>query len=92
MANTFGTDAQTGMGATAFNAPAFHAQAVTPSDSVDLPTVARALYIGVTGNVTLVTVNNETVLFVAVPVGILPVMTRRVQSTGTAATNIVALW
>ena len=72
-------------------APARHAVAVTPDDNTDLTYVARSLYIGATGNVAVVTADGDTVTFVAVPVGILPVMVSRVKSTGTTATSIVAL-
>lgn len=71
--------------------PATVAIAVTPSDSVGLPTICRGLYIGVTGDVTAV-VSGTAVLFKAVPVGVLPVCCSRVNSTGTTATNIVALY
>lgn len=88
MANDVFIDRQPGL-----DAPAQHAAAVTPSDSTDLTTSARSLYIGVSGDVTLDTVGGETtILFKAAPVGILPVRAQRVRATGTTATNIVALW
>lgn len=70
------------------------AVAVTPNDSTDLTNYAKALYIGVTGDVTIIPKKNADgapILFKAHPVGYLPVETRRVMATGTAATNIVAL-
>lgn len=70
------------------------AVAVTPNDSADLPAgPARALYIGVTGNVALVPNRGGTsVTFVGVPSGtILPVQAYRVMATGTTATSILAL-
>lgn len=76
----------------ALASPAVHAAAVTPSDGTDLAVVARALYVGGTGDLTLITTQGETVQFKSVPVGVLPVMTARVKSTGTTATFIVALW
>ena len=72
--------------------PAVHAAAVTPSDSVDLANTSTALYIGGTGNLTVIMLGGEQVTFAAVPVGILPIRVTRVLSTGTAATNILALW
>lgn len=73
------------------DAPAQHAAAVTPNDAGAV--TARALYIGVTGNVTVDTVGGEAnVLFSNVPVGILPVMATRVYATGTTASSIVAIW
>ena len=72
--------------------PADGAAAVTPNDSADLSFVARALYIGGTGNIKIDTPNGDTVTFNSVPVGIFPVRANRVYSTGTTATNIVALY
>lgn len=72
--------------------PFEHAAAVTPNDDNDLATFARALYVGVAGDVVIITVNNETVTFKAHPVGVLSGRVRRVKSTGTTATNILALW
>ena len=73
--------------------PAAHAAAVSPSDSTDLTNAARALWIGGTGDVVLDTVGGETsITFKAVPVGWLQVRSQRVRSTGTTATNIVAVW
>jgi len=74
------------------SAPASHAVVVTPSDTVNLTDVARALYVGVTGNITVVTAAGEVVLFSNVPVGILPVMVIRVNATATTATNMIALY
>lgn len=67
--------------------------AVTPNDSTDLTTPARALYVGGAGNIALVcTRGGPTVSFVGVAAGtVLPVFTYRVLATGTSATNIVAL-
>lgn len=72
--------------------PAYDAVAVVLSDTVDLTNHCNALYIGVTGDVKLTTWNGNDVTFKAVPVGILPVGATRVWSTGTTATNIVALY
>jgi len=65
--------------------------AVTPSNSTVL-TPTRALYIGTTGDVSVLMMNDETILFKAVAVGILPVQVTKVFATNTTATNIVALW
>lgn len=77
------------------NSAARNAVAVTPSDTANLAPYAKSLYIGVAGDVTVVMVNaaddTDTVLFKAAPVGVLPIQVRRVMSTGTTATNIVAL-
>ena len=71
--------------------PALNADAVTPSDAADLPNVARALWVGSSGNVRVDTGGGDNVTFVGVQ-GVLPVRVRRVYTTGTTATNIVALY
>jgi len=69
------------------------ATVVTTSDTVNLTFPAQALYVGGTGTVTAVLLDDTTVLFSAIPVGaILPVRCKRVNATGTSATLIVALW
>ena len=68
------------------------AAAVTPSDSVDLTNAAAALWVGGAGNVNVDTVDGATVLFSGVAAGtLLPVRVKRVRSTSTTATLIVAL-
>jgi hypothetical protein len=68
-----------------------NAYAVTPSDTVDDPNgVFSELYIGTSGDVTLITAGGATVLYKACPAGErLQIRTRRVKVTGTTATNIV---
>jgi hypothetical protein len=73
--------------------PADGAAAVTPNDSADLSFVARALYVGGAGNIKIDTPNGDTVtLYGATAGSVLPVRANRVYSTGTTATNIVALY
>lgn len=76
------------------DAPAKNAAAVTPSDSADLGDVAVALYVGGAGDVSVDTVGGqESIVFSSMSAGtILPVRVKRVNATGTTATNIVALW
>lgn len=76
------------------DAPAMHAAAVTPSDSTDLASATRGLYVGTGGDVKVNTSGGETgIVFTAVPGGtVLPIRVTRVLSTGTTASNIVALW
>ena len=71
--------------------PAKYGAAVTPSNSTYLTAPTRSLYIGTTGDVSIEMLNG-TVVLSSVPVGILPVQCLRVNSTGTTASNIVALW
>lgn len=72
--------------------PGFDGAAVAPSDSANLTFIARALYIGVAGDVKLKTLGGTTLNFVGLQAGsILPVMTLQVFNTSTTATNIVAI-
>lgn len=68
--------------------------AVTPNDVNVLTPLPRALYVGVAGNVAVVAEDNTaSVVFVAVAAGqILPVRAKRVLSTGTTASSIVAMY
>jgi hypothetical protein len=51
------------------------------------------LYVGGTGNVSVVTIGNDIATFFAVPAGTtLPIQVLKLRSTSTTATNIVALW
>ena len=69
------------------------AAAVTTSDTVNLSTTASALYIGVPGDVKVdMEVSGTGIVFKSVSVGILRGRFKRVYSTGTTATNIIALW
>lgn len=66
---------------------------VTPSDSTVLALATRTLYIGVSGDVKVDMASSGTaIVFKAVPVGFLYVSVVKVYSTGTTATNIVALY
>ena len=68
--------------------PAHGAFAITKSDSTVIQ--ARALYIGVTGDVAVVTEGRTaSVTFKNVPVGVLPVQVTQVLSTGTTASEII---
>ena len=73
--------------------PAIRAAVVTPIDSTDLTFVTRSLYVGGAGTVIVDLAESSTVIsFVGVPAGtFLPLRVKRVRSTGTTATNIVAL-
>lgn len=72
--------------------PATRAAAVTPSDSTDLDVPCRAINVAAAGNVSVITTGGDTVT-VNVAAGIaFPLEARRIRSTGTTATDIVALW
>ncbi len=69
--------------------------AVTPSDSADLPTLAKALYVGSAGDLVVLPINatddTQTVKLANHPVGYVPMQVRRVYATGTIAGGIIAL-
>ena len=66
--------------------------AVTPSDIVNFTNNSNSLYIGVSGDVVAVTPSGTPIIFKGVPQGaILPIISSRVNATGTTAANIVAL-
>lgn len=65
--------------------------AVTPSDTTELVST-RGLWVGGTGNIAVTFQDGTEVTLSAVPVGILPVRVTKVKSTGTTATDIVALY
>lgn len=57
------------------------------------PKESCVLYVGGAGNIKLTTDAGDIVTFVALPVGsFIPVQTSKVFSTGTTATNLIALW
>ena len=66
---------------------------VTPSDTTDLTKTGVTIYVGGTGNLKVDMSNGDTVTFMGIQVGsFLPVQVNRVYSTGTTATNILALY
>lgn len=65
-------------------------KAITPSDTA--PNTFRAIYVGATGNLTVIDEGGDTVTFNAVPVGtIIPISTSFVKATLTTATLLVGL-
>lgn len=73
--------------------PARKWAAVTPHDTNVLSPTPRALYVGGAGNIVLTGVDGVDATFSAVPAGtVLPVMPRRVKSTGTTATLLIAMY
>ena len=77
---------------TGLSGPALDAFAITPDDNSDLSEVTRALYVGATGDIALVTKAGSTLTFTGLATGsLLPVRVQRVLSTGTTASNIVGL-
>ena len=90
-------------GAPRADQPARFASAITPSDTTNVAigpagSYAKALYVGVTGNITVITAGDITngglgtpVMFSNVPVGWFPVQVRAVMNTGTTASSIVGI-
>ena len=73
--------------------PASTAIVVTASNTTVLKKNCRSLYIGVSGDVAVETIEGGTpVVFTNVPVGVLPIGPVRVRATGTTATEIIGLW
>ena len=78
------------------------ASAVTHSDTVNIPNISTedgsgnngcVLYVGVTGNVRVLTAGGDDVTLVGVSAGqFIPVQVVKVFATGTTSTNILALW
>lgn len=67
--------------------------AITPSNSTDLDELTKAIYVGGAGNIVAVDWLNNTCTFTAVPAGtVLPIRVRRINSTSTTATALVALY
>lgn len=76
----------------ALDSPASSAAGVTPDDATDLSDVSRALYIGGTGDVAVTMKSGDAVTFKNVIGGtVLAIRVSRVLSTGTTATDIVAM-
>ncbi len=65
---------------------------ITPHNDNDLAVHAAAIYVGVVGDVKIITAKGTTLTFKAVPGGtIIPIDTARVLATGTDATFLVGL-
>jgi hypothetical protein len=72
--------------------PAEKFVALTPNDSTVL-TPTRGLYVGVSGDVKVTSIDGNDVTFVSLAAGIIhPISCTKVFSTGTDAGNIVAVY
>jgi hypothetical protein len=67
-------------------------QAITPSNTVLLTHPAAEIMVAVGGTVTVLTGADEVVQFTAVAGYRYPIITKRVNVTGTSATGIIGLW
>jgi hypothetical protein len=70
------------------------AVAVVPSDTVDLAKVpTKGIYLGVSGDVKVTLSSGSTVTFTGLSSGVIhPIAAKRIYSTGTTATNILAVY
>lgn len=92
MARNIVTDPST-FSASAVTGPAANAATVVPADS-DLSDITRSIYVGGAGNLAVKMAGNAAiVVFPSVVAGtVLPIRASQIRSTGTNATNIVAMW
>lgn len=74
-------------------ASATKAVSVTPNDNSDLATVSRAIWVGGAGSLAVILAEDSSaVTFAGVAAGtLLPLRAKRVMSTNTTATSIVAV-
>ncbi len=73
--------------------PALEAEAITPHASTGFSTTARGIYVGVSGDIVVVTPSNAALTFKNAVAGtIIPVRCIRVNATSTTATNLIALF
>lgn len=78
--------------ASSITAPATNAFAITPADATDLAEVTRSIFVGGSGNVSVVMQSGQQVTFQGLVSGaFLPIRARRIRATGTTATAIVGL-
>nr|WP_272211963.1 hypothetical protein [Marinicella sp. W31]MDC2877854.1 hypothetical protein [Marinicella sp. W31] len=72
--------------------PAYSGFSITADDALPLEEVTRALYIGISGNLSATLISGETLTFENLPSGfILPVRISHVLATGTTAGALVGL-
>ena len=77
----------------ALDSPGVKHYAITPSDSTSEAVNFRGVYVGVAGNVAIVTDDGTAVTYVGAAAGsIIPVRGKRVNSTNTTATNLVGIY
>jgi hypothetical protein len=73
--------------------PGSNAAVITPNDGTDLTYTSRALFVGGAGNIAVTMAGGQSVTFTGIIAGaLLPIRVSRILSTGTTATNIMAIW
>lgn len=65
---------------------------ITPSDTVNLLERPRAIYVGVSGDITALDTTGLSSTFKSVPIGEWHIHPTRVMATGTTATNLIAMF
>jgi hypothetical protein len=78
-----------------FSAPAELYANITPSDDTDLPYLTRQIRVGTGGNLAILNKGGDEVIIpaeVANNGAVLDIVASRIKSTGTDATEIVALY
>lgn len=79
--------------ARSMTSPPENALAVTPGDSAVLARTSRAIYVGVSGHLTVRMLGGGVVTFANVQAGtLLPLRVDQVRATGTTAQSIVSVW
>lgn len=72
--------------------PGYSAEEVVLSDTTDLNFTSRALYVGLPGDLKVTLGSGDTVTFLNVATGFLPLRVARVHLSGTTAGGILAVW
>lgn len=67
-------------------------KAVTPSDTVNMPAGAGAIYVGGSGNLQAVDKDNNVVAFAVTAGQIVNISPKRINATSNTATGLVALF
>lgn len=75
------------------DSPVSNWAAVTPHDTNELSYVSRAVWVGGAGNLNVVTAGDDSVTFSGIQAGtLLPIRVKKILSTSTTATLILAGW
>ena len=72
--------------------PAYSAKSITPSDTDEFP-VTRAIYVGSAGDIVVVMGDGTQLTFAGAVAGsVLPIRVKKVLSTDTTASSLIALY
>lgn len=82
----------TPFGAPTSAGPGMDGFSITPSDSTNFASMVRCIYVGVTGDVSLVTSQGTNLVFKSCPAGLfIPVCSIRVNNTNTTAAGLIGI-